>query len=114
MKNLPVKSSRRAARRREEAPLEVEPVRERGPFLTFHYAYTEITASVDRAQVRRRTTRFEDGRLSSEAFEGTLERGAYDALVRDLQRAVLEQQAAFLRMFTPFLPFARARNRDEE
>ena len=109
MKNLPVTSTRHAPRRRDDAPLDVEPVRTRGPFLSFHYAYTEISARGGTARMRGRTTRFEDGKLSSESFEGTLEPGVYEALVRETQRAFFEQQAAFLKAFLSVLPWGRAK-----
>jgi hypothetical protein len=112
MKHLPVKSTR-AGRPRDDAPLEVEPVRSRGPFMTFHYAYTEVSLRGGSAQVRRRTTRLEDGRITTESFEGTLEPGADGAAVREVQRAFALQQAALLRMFAAFLPFRRT-PRDEE
>jgi hypothetical protein len=112
MKHLPVKSTR-AVRRRDDTPIEVEPVRTRGPFMTFHYAYTEVSVRGGSAQVRRRTTRLEDGRITTESFEGTLEPGAYDAAVREVQRAFVEPQAALLKMFAAILPFRRT-PRDEE
>jgi hypothetical protein len=106
MKHLPVKSTR-AVRRRDDTPLEVEPVRTRTPFMSFHYSYTQVSVRGGSAQVRRRSTRLEDGRITTESFEGTLEPGAYEAAVREVQGSFALQQAAFLNMLAAFLPFRR-------
>ena len=53
----------------------VELVDTPGPrgFVSFQYSYTEISSRGGRTQVQSKTTRFADGKLTREAFEGELE-----------------------------------------
>ena len=51
-----------------------------------------------RTRVKSRQARFEDGKLTSEAFEGELDRTAYDQMVTEAQRY-------FWRSLSLFLPF---------
>ena len=40
------------------------------PFLSFRYSYTEMSVLGGKAHVKSRNARFEDGKLTSETFEG--------------------------------------------
>lgn len=80
-------------------------------FFTFRYSYTEISAHGADAHVKRRETRFENGRLVTEECEGTVNRDAYDRMVEQSQQYFIEQMNLAMRMF--FLPFSAGRRRDE-
>ena len=83
-------------------------------FSSFRYSYTEITASGGKAQLRARSTRFEDGKLTSESFEGELEAGAYDRMVQQTQQYIADQTAQILRSFSWFLPGSSKRSADRD
>jgi hypothetical protein len=73
-------------------------------FFTFRYSYTEISSRGGDLSVKMKETRFQDGKLVSEECEGTLDRDAYDAVVREAQQQFLNQAASFMKVF--FLPFS--------
>lgn len=72
-------------------------------FFSFRYSSTEIYSQGQNLHVKMSTTRFQDGRLTSEECEGTLDRQAYDRMVDEAQRQLLNQMAGFARLlFSPF------------
>lgn len=83
-------------------------------FSSFRYSHTEITARGGKAHLRARSTRFENGKLTSESFEGELEGSAYNQLVKQTQQYVANQTAQFLRSFSLFLPFPTKRPTDRD
>ncbi len=110
MPKHPVKVSRRAVTDAKRHSIEViEPRSGRHAFASFRYSRVEFTAHGGKAQLRARNTRFEDGRLTSESFEGELEGSAYDQLVKQTQQYVAHQTEQFLRAFSLFLPFSTKR-----
>jgi hypothetical protein len=78
---------------------------------TFRYSYTEISAHGGNIHVKRKDTRFADGKLTSEECEGTLDHAAYDGMVRDTHNYFLNQMANFMQLF---LPFSGRRRRYDE
>ena len=76
-------------------------------FVTFRYTATEIVASGGRARVRARHARFEDGRLTTEAFDGEVEGAVLDRLQADVRRLFEAQLALWWKSFAPWLPIAR-------
>ncbi len=105
MSNYPVKPGKRAVRRIANDAIEViEPAGEASPFLSFRYSYTEISAFGGKTHVKARKTRFEDGKLTSEAFEGDLDRGAYEQAVGEVQQTVANHTAMFLKSLALLLP----------
>jgi|SRR3974390_465386 len=93
---------------RKSDPVEIEPVttsQETGPWFQFRHSYTEVSAIGGSTRVRRRETRFENGRLTSESFEGTLGQGAYDHLAAEAQKLFVSQTAFLLKQLALFLPF---------
>ena len=109
MNKLPViaKPKRtRALRKVEDAAVDViRPAS--GPFVSFRYSYTEMSVQGGKARVKSRTARFEDGKLSSETFEGELDRSVYDRSVDAAQRYFTEQTSLFLKSLSLLLPFSR-------
>ena len=65
-------------------------------FFSFRYSSTEVSVVGGKTRIRARQTRFEDGKLKSEAFEGELDRGAYDRMVVEAQRYFLGALSLFL------------------
>ena len=78
-----------------------------GGFFSFHYTRTEVRSQGGRTHVSSRTTSLQDGRLTSESFEGELDARAHADAVREAQREVLEQAARLLNPFSWLLPRSR-------
>ena len=76
-------------------------------FLSFRYSYTETSVLGGKTHVKSRNARFEDGKLTSETFEGEVDRTAYDRAVSEAQRQIGDQMAQFFKALTLFLPFSR-------
>ena len=115
MAKHPVKLARRAVTATKPNAVEViEPRSGRRVFSSFRYSHIEVTAHGGKAHLRARNTRFEDGKLTSESFEGELEGGAYDQVVKQTQQYVANQTAQFLRAFSLFLPFSMKRPSDRD
>ena len=83
-------------------------------FLSFRYSYTEMSVLGGKAHVKSRSARLEDGKLTSETFEGELDRSAYDRAVSDAQRHIAEQTAQFFKSLSLFLPFFRPHRPDRD
>jgi hypothetical protein len=97
MTTYPVKSKKRAPQKpRGDGVVDVEPAAT--SFFSFRYSSTEVSVVGGRTHIKSRHARFEHGKLTSEAFEGQLDRSAYDRMVSQAQRS-------FLRALTLFLPF---------
>lgn len=97
MATYPVKARKRALQKpRKYEVVVVEPART--PFFSFQYSSTEISVVDGRTRVTSRQARFEDGKLTSDAFEGELDRSAYDQMVSQARRY-------FWRSLSLFLPF---------
>jgi hypothetical protein len=90
----------------------LEPAAAPSGFLSFRYSYTEVTAQGGRTQVKGRRVRLDDGRLSSESFEGELGADAFATAVRRVQEQALQQSSWLLNPFAWLLP-ARRRPRGD-
>jgi hypothetical protein len=86
---------------------EVRPVDPWSGFFNFSYSITEVSAQGGRTHVKSRQTRFEDGKLTSEAFEGELDHGVYEGMVQQAQQVVADQTTMLLKSLSWFLPFSR-------
>ena len=107
MSKLPVRRAERALRKFEHDAVEVvEPPSSANPFFSFRYSYTEISASGGKARVKTRRARFEDGQLTSEAFDGELDRSAYEQIVGGAQHQFLAQTALLMKSLSWLLPFS--------
>lgn len=112
MNRYPVKRRQRALREVKADPIEViEPARS---FFTFRYTHTEISATDRKAHVKARHTRLEDGKLTTESFEGDVDRTVYDRMVTDAQRHFLTRTAQFANSLSWFLPFLRSPRSDRD
>jgi hypothetical protein len=91
----------------------LEPMRNRSPFIRFHYSYKEISSVNGQTRIRSTEKRFADGKLESEEFEGTLGGQVYVRMVSDMQRHFFSQMEALLKPFSMFLPFAPGNRKDD-
>lgn len=86
-----------------------------GGLFTFRYSSTEMFTRDGNLHVKMKETRYQDGRLSSEECEGTLNTDAYDRLVSDAHTYFLNQSAGFMRMLlAPFAAFSGKTLRDDD
>jgi len=73
-------------------------------FLSFRYSSTVVSSQGGRTQVRSKRVSLEDGKLSSESFEGELDGAAHRDAVRRARQEVLEDAAPLLRVLRWMLP----------
>lgn len=86
-------------------PVPFAPFNNMSGFFTFRYTSTEIFSQGQNLHVKMNQMRFQDGRLTTEQCEGTLDRQAYDRMVSEAQGYLLNQMANFTRLlFSPFGP----------
>src|SRR5947207_2709741 len=105
MSNHPAKGGKRDLRKHAQDAPEVTVSNARShSWVSFHYSFTEISAFDGRARVKCRNTRLEDGTLTTERFEGELDRGAYERVIDQAQQYVLGRSALFLQSLAPWLP----------
>ena len=115
MRNDPVKRTASAPRKAENDVVEViGPPSKASPFFRFSYSYTEISALGGKARVKAKKMRLEDGKLTSETFEGDLERSAYEQMISHAQEYVLGQMALFMKSLSLLRPFSEKRRFDRD
>lgn len=73
-------------------------------FFTFRYSSTEVWTQGGDLHVKMKETRFQDGKLTSEECEGTVDRDVYDRMVSEAQGYFLNQMAGLVKLF--FAPFS--------
>ena len=101
MSRHPVKSPPR----KTSTIIDANPVRdETAPFMNFSYGYKEISVRGGKATVRSRSTKLENGKLTSETFEGEAEASAYERLMASAQRHFIAQTALLFEPLAAFLP----------
>ena len=110
-----VKVARSPVRRTEREAVDVAATKPgTNTFVSFRYASAEISLRGGKAHVSARRAQWEDGKLSSEAFEGELGRSVYERAVEQAQRHFIGQMALLMQSLTSFLPFAGKRSRDRD
>ena len=115
MNKYPVKLGKRAVRKVEtDAVEQIAPTSGANPFVSFRYSYTEISALGGKAHVKSKQVRLEDGRLTAEAFEGDLDRSAYQQMVSQAQQYVLGQTGLLLKSLAWLLPFSQKQRPDRD
>ena len=115
MNKLPVRRADRAPRKVEQDGVKLRELNPRtNPFFSFSYSYTEISASGGKARVKSRKARFEHGKLTSEAFEGELDRSAYEQRVSEAQHQFLAQIALLMKSLSWVLPFSGKHRPDRD
>jgi len=78
----------------------------RTPRVSFRYSYTEISATGRDARIKHTQMRFEEGKLTSESFEGAFDREAADDMLRHAGEYWLRQSSLLLKSLLWFLPAA--------
>lgn len=77
-------------------------------FFTFRYTSTEIYSQDGNVHVKTTQTRYQDGRLTQEECEGTLDRRAYERMADQAQGYFLNQVGSFMKLLcAPFAPRSR-------
>jgi hypothetical protein len=83
-------------------------------FFSFSLSVTELSLDGERTRVSGRHTRLEDGKITTETFEGELDRAAFDQALDGLQQqlqAQLQAQMAWMeRALTWWLPLLPGRD----
>jgi hypothetical protein len=69
MSKYPVTRAQRALREVETDAVEAVP--SASPFFSFRHSHTEISAVAGMARIKSKQTRLEDGKLTTETFEGS-------------------------------------------
>ena len=112
---LKVTSKKTALRKTDPGAVEVAtPAPRPGGFFSFRYSYSEFSSQGGRARMKAKQACLEDGKLSTEAFEGELDGNVYDEVVRQAQQQVLGQAAWLLRSMSWLLPPTRGTRSDCE
>ena len=106
-RNLPVSTKRSDVEAPLEAHVEAAPEAFDTPFVSFQYAYSEISMVGGRAHVKSRRASLTDGKLESESFEGELDRRSYDHAIAQAQHHFAEQTELFLRSLSLLFPRRR-------
>jgi hypothetical protein len=88
----------------------VETFRHASPFFSFSYSYSEISLQDGKARVKAHKTQLENGKVTSEKFEGTLDSSAYHAAAKQTQELFARQTQLMLDSFFRFLPWPRKRD----
>ena len=85
-------------------------------FFSFRYSYRAVSDFGGRVRLKAKDSRYENGKLESEEFEGVLDQGPsfYD-LHLELQRRFQEQAISFMKsLFFPFSLFFQPQRKDQE
>jgi hypothetical protein len=109
MSSYPVKRKARPIRTIEGdvADLPASVVK-RNAGVAFRYSYAEFSAVGNSAQFKARRSRYENGKLTTESFEGDLDPKTYEHLLSDAQRFFMDQTALYLQALRSFLlPFRK-------
>jgi hypothetical protein len=110
-----VKVARSTVQRAEREAVDVAGTKSgTNTFVSFRYASAEISVRGGKAHVSARRAQWEDGKLSSEAFEGEVDRTVYERAVEQAQRHFIGQTALLLQSLTSFFPFAGKRSRGRD
>jgi hypothetical protein len=73
-------------------------------FFSFRYSSTIVSSHGGRTQVKAKRVSLQDGKLSTESFEGELDGHVHDDAVHRAQQEVLEEAAPLLRILRWMLP----------
>jgi hypothetical protein len=110
---LKVEPEEGALRQTERRPADlVTPFPFFGGFFSFSYTRTELSSEGGRTRMKGHAARFENGKLTTETFDGELEGRAYDDALQRAQQLWQEQASAWLKSLTWLLPPSRRPDRD--
>ena len=80
---------------REESDI-INPMSFCSPFLSFRYSYRSIYSDGVNTHVKAKERRFENGKIESEDFEGTMEKSVYNQVVKEMHPYLAMQMDFFL------------------
>ena len=75
-------------------------------FFSFRYSFKEVSLAGGKTHIRSKERRYEDGKLSSEEFEATMDGDVYEDAAKQAQDFVAGQIASVFGLFSAFLPFS--------
>jgi hypothetical protein len=81
------------------APVPLTPV---DSMFSFRYVRTEISTQGGQAQVRHRDTRFENGRMVTEQYEGSIDPAVVDRMAEQSRQMFATQIEQMMRWWLPF------------
>ena len=84
---------------REESDI-INPMSFYNPFLTFRYSYRSMYSDGANTYVKAKERRFENGKIESEDFEGTMDQSVYNQVAKEMHRYLAMQMDFFLRPFS--------------
>jgi hypothetical protein len=90
----------------------LNPVQRKKPFISFRYSYREVSSVGGKTYVKAKEKKFENGKFTSEAFEGVAPGNLLDNMATEMQKMFFGQIASVVRAFTAFLPGAKRDKRD--
>ena len=84
---------------REENDI-INPMSFYSPFLSFRYSYRSIYSDGVNTHVKAKERRFENGKIESEDFEGTMDQSFYNQVAKEMHRYLAMQVDFLLRPFS--------------
>jgi hypothetical protein len=84
---------------REESDI-INPMSFYSPFLTFRYSYRSMYSDGLNTYLKAKERRFENGKIESEDFEGTMDQSIYNQVAKEMYRYLAMQMDFFLRPFS--------------
>ncbi|MGH8547749.1 MAG: hypothetical protein ACRERU_03950 [Methylococcales bacterium] len=85
------------------SPLLFNPFQNIG-FFSFRYSYQEMSSSEGKTHVHSRQYRYENGKLSTEEFEGTADGIIYDQAVQNMRHLIADSMNFFFQPFASMIP----------
>lgn len=90
----------------------IDPVKRKSPFISFRYSYREVSSVGGNTYVKAKEKKFENGKLTSEEFEGVAPGNLYGNMVAEMQKMFFGQIASVVKAVAAFLPGAKRDKRD--
>ena len=78
----------------------VNPMSFYSPFLSFRYSYRSMYSDGANTYVKAKERRFENGKIESEDFEGTMDQSVYNQVAKEINRYLAIQMDFFLGPFS--------------
>ncbi len=88
----------------------LNPAGRNSPFISFRYSYREVSSVGGNTYVKAKEKKFENGRFTSEEFEGVAPGNHATA---EIQKMFFGQIASLLKAFTAFLPGIAKRDKQD-
>lgn len=70
------------------------------PFLSFRYSYRSMYSDGVNTYVKAKERRFENGKIESEDYEGTMDQNVYNQVAKEMYRYLAMQMEFILRPFS--------------